>query len=56
MIIEKEAESRAYKVRITKEGVMHLRKFNEFYSVIFKRYILDHYKYSDLPRWFVQEE
>jgi predicted transcriptional regulator len=48
-------EDRAYKVRITKKGIMHLRKFNEFYSIIFRRYIVDHYKYSDLPRWFIQD-
>ena len=54
-LVEIERVERAYNVKITKEGIMHLRKFNEFYSVIFKRYILDHYKYSDLPRWFVQE-
>jgi predicted transcriptional regulator len=52
--IQKEEEGREYRVRITKKGVLHLRKFNEFYSVIFKRYILDHYKYSNLPAWFIQ--
>lgn len=53
--IEKdEGGGREYKVKITKEGVLHLRKYNEFYSVIFKRYIIDHYKYSRLPAWFVQ--
>jgi predicted transcriptional regulator len=49
-----EGGGREYKVKITKDGVLHLRKYNEFYSVIFKRYILDHYKYSRLPAWFVQ--
>ena len=53
--IQKEDEGREYRVRITKKGVLHLRKFNQFYSVIFKRYILDHYKYSTLPSWFIKE-
>lgn len=48
-------EERTYRVRITREGVLHLRKYNEFYSSIFKKYILDHYKYSNLPSWFVEE-
>jgi DNA-binding PadR family transcriptional regulator len=55
IIIEREEEGREYRVRITKMGVLHLRRFNQFYSVIFKRYILDHYKYSNLPSWFRQE-
>ena len=54
VVIDK--DDRAYKVRITKKGVLHVRKFNEFYSVIFKKYILDHYRYSSLPGWFIQEE
>jgi len=53
--IEKQADGREYRVKITKKGVLHLRQFNQFYSVIFKRYIVDHYKYSSLPSWFVQE-
>ena len=54
--VEKEPDGREYQVKITKKGVLHLRKFNQFYSVIFKKYIIDHYRYSSLPSWFVQEE
>lgn len=54
--VEKEPDGREYQVKITKKGVFHLRKFNQFYSVIFKKYIIDHYRYSSLPSWFVQEE
>jgi predicted transcriptional regulator len=53
--VEKVQDGREYQVRITKKGVLHLSKFNQFYSVIFKRYILDHYRFSTLPSWFVQE-
>jgi len=54
-LVDIDKEEREYRVRITKKGVLHLRRFNSFYSVIFKRYILDHYKYSSLPSWFVTE-
>ena len=54
-LVEIDKDEREYRVRITKKGILHLRKFNSFYSVIFKRYILDHYKYSSLPSWFVPE-
>jgi len=53
--VEKEPNGREYQVKITKKGVLHLSKFNQFYSVIFKKYIIDHYRYSSLPSWFVQE-
>ena len=54
-LIEVSREEREYRVRITRKGAMHLRKYNMFYSSIFKRYIVDHYKYSQLPSWFVPE-
>ena len=54
-LIEVDREEREYRVKITRKGVLHLRKYNMFYSSIFKRYILDHYKYSQPPSWFVPE-
>lgn len=54
-LVEIEKAEREYRVKITRKGVLHLRRYNEFYSAIFKRYILDHYKYSSLPSWFVSE-
>jgi predicted transcriptional regulator len=53
--VEKLTDGREYQVKITKKGVLHLSKFNQFYSVIFKKYIIDHYRYSSLPSWFVQD-
>jgi len=53
--VEKVTDGREYQVKITKKGVLHLSKFNQFYSVIFKKYIIDHYRYSSLPSWFVQD-
>jgi predicted transcriptional regulator len=53
--VDKVPDGREYEVKITKKGVLHLSKFNQFYSVIFRKYIIDHYRYSSLPSWFVQE-
>ncbi|MGQ9583209.1 MAG: hypothetical protein ACUVV6_06820 [Thermoplasmatota archaeon] len=49
-------EKKEYRVRITKKGVLHLRKYNQLYSTLFRRYILDRYKYSFLPSWFTSEQ
>jgi predicted transcriptional regulator len=51
--IEIERLERKYCVRITKKGVLHIRKFNEFYAQIYEAQIRDHYRYRDLPAWFV---
>lgn len=42
------AEGR-YRVRIRKEGVLHIRKYNEFYKDIYKEQIRDHYRFRELP-------
>jgi predicted transcriptional regulator len=41
-----------YQIRITKPGVLHVRKFNEFYKVMYREQILQHYAYRGLPWWF----
>lgn len=38
-----------YRVRITKKGVLHIRKYNEFYKEIYREQIRDHYRYRELP-------
>ncbi|NIP35499.1 MAG: hypothetical protein GWN18_11140, partial [Thermoplasmata archaeon] len=53
-MIRVESEGRSYRIFITKEGVMHARKYNEFYMMMYKDFLLDHYKYRDLPAWFKQ--
>ena len=45
------SEERSYEVRITASGVLHIRKFNEFYIHIYDSAIRDHYRYQDLPSW-----
>jgi predicted transcriptional regulator len=47
---------RKYCVRITKKGVLHIRKFNEFYASIYEAQIRDHYKYQELPAWFLKHK
>jgi len=45
-------EEGRYRIRITKAGVLHVRKYNEFYKRIYEEQIRDHYKYTGLPYWF----
>jgi len=40
-----------YRVRITKPGVMHIRKYNEFYRKIYQEQIRDHYRFTKPPFW-----
>ena len=40
-----------YRVRITKEGVLHIRKYNEFYRRIYQEQIRDHYRFTKAPFW-----
>ncbi len=46
-----DAQERSYQVRITPAGVLHIRRFNEFYIHIYDSAIRDHYRYQDLPSW-----
>jgi predicted transcriptional regulator len=45
-------EERTYNISITKEGVLYIRKYNEFYISMYEDIIKDHYKYRPLPTWF----
>jgi hypothetical protein len=38
-------------VRITREGVLHIRKYNEFYRRIYEEQIRDHYRFTKAPFW-----
>lgn len=40
-----------YQVRITKQGVLYIRKYNEFFLSIYAEQIRDHYRYRGLPHW-----
>jgi predicted transcriptional regulator len=51
-LIKIEFEDPSYKISITKEGVLYLRKYNEFYISMYEDIIRDHYKYRQIPAWF----
>jgi len=53
-LVAVEKGERKYTVKITKAGVLHVRKFNEFYIQIYESQIRDHYKYRELPAWFLK--
>lgn len=40
-----------YEVRITKAGVLYIRKYNEFFLSIYREQIQEHYRYRRLPHW-----
>ena len=49
--IEISQKGTRYGIKITKEGVLHVRQFNEFYRRIYHEQILDHCKYREIPAW-----
>jgi predicted transcriptional regulator len=51
-LIKIEFEERSYNISITKEGVLYIRKYNEFYIKMYEDIIRDHYKYRPIPAWF----
>ena len=40
-----------YQVSITREGVLYVRKYNEFFLSIYKEQIQEHFRYRGLPHW-----
>jgi predicted transcriptional regulator len=51
-LIEIDQSERSYNISITKEGVLYIRKYNEFYISMYEDIIRDHYKYRPIPSWF----
>src|SRR5204862_6771474 len=45
-----ETEGR-YRIRITREGVLHIRHYNEFYRKIYDEQIRDDYRFTTAPFW-----
>ncbi len=50
-----ESTDRAYRVKITKEGVLFIRKTNGYFAQTYAETIMDHYRYARLPAWFRAE-
>jgi hypothetical protein len=40
-----------YRIRTTRAGVLHIRRFNEFYRRIYTEQIRDHYRFTKAPFW-----
>jgi predicted transcriptional regulator len=51
-LIKIEFEDPIYNISITKEGILYIRKYNEFYISMYEDIIRDHYKYRQIPAWF----
>ena len=45
-----EADGR-YRLRITREGILHIRRYNEFYRKVYEEQIRDHYRFKQAPFW-----
>jgi len=47
-----EKEENRYRVKVTKAGILHIRRYNEFYKTLYEQEIKDHYRFVGLPYWF----
>ncbi len=50
--IKMEKEEGRYRISITAGGVLHVRKFNEFYKELYREQIKEHYRFRKMPYWF----
>lgn len=50
-LVTVESSEGRYRVRITREGVLHIRRYNEFYRKIYQEQIRDHYRFGTPPFW-----
>ena len=44
-----EVDEGRYRIFLTKEGVLHVRRYNEFYRRVYQEQIRDHYAYRPPP-------
>src|SRR5213593_4025254 len=50
-VIESLQKEGHYRIRITREVVLHIRRFNEFYRKVYQEQIRDHYRFTKAPFW-----
>jgi len=50
-LVAVEEKDGRYRIRITREGVLHIRKYNDFYRKIYQEQIRDHYRFTQAPFW-----
>jgi len=51
-LIRIKKDENRYRVLITREGILHIRRYNEFYKKLYEQEIKDHYRFVGLPYWF----
>jgi len=44
-----EVDEGRYRIFLTKEGVLHVRRYNDFYRRVYQEQIRDHYQYRPPP-------
>ena len=44
-----EAQEGRYRIHLTKDGALHVRRYNEFYRRVYQEQIRDHYAYRPPP-------
>ncbi len=50
-LVEVESKEGRYMIKITKAGVLYIRKYNEFFQKIYEEQIREHYRYRGIPYW-----
>ncbi len=50
-LIEVDKVDGKYRIKITKEGVLYVQKYNKFFLSIYQEQIRDHYRYGGIPHW-----
>ncbi len=53
-LVKVEKVDKSYRITITKEGLLHIRKYNTFYKQIYADQIREHYRFRELPHWFIK--
>ena len=49
-------DERGYDIRITRAGVLHLRKFDRLYRELYARELREHYRYVRSPEWLTSTD
>jgi len=49
--MERSDDGKSFNIFITKDGLVHIRKCNEFYLNLYETQIKDHYMYVGIPAW-----
>ena len=53
--VTEEKANRARKVKITKQGVLFIQRYNDYYVRTYAEIIQEHYRFGRLPAWFRAE-